>query len=142
MVGSFLIPVGAMIRSFWFTLHWLIGITAGTVLMVVGLTGAMMAFEDEILLALNRGVMTVEARAQPALAPGELLAALAKTVPESRVTALTLQAEPGRAVRALLAPTAMAEGAPRPAASYLDPYDGTILGSARGEASFRFIRVV
>ncbi|WP_421988838.1 PepSY domain-containing protein [Roseococcus sp.] len=130
-----------MIRSFLFTLHWFIGITAGTVLMVVGITGAMMSFEDELLLALNRGVMTVEARAEPVLAPEALVAALAPQRP-GRVTFLVLQAEPGRAVRASVVPPVAEGTTQRGTAVWLDPYDGRILGAGRGEATFRFIREI
>nr|WP_314076269.1 sulfite reductase flavoprotein subunit alpha [uncultured Roseococcus sp.] len=129
-----------MIRSILFTLHWLIGITAGTVLMVVGVTGALMSFEDEILLQLNRGVMTVEARAEPALAPDALVAALTRQVP-GRPAFLMVQAEPGRAARAFVVPPGETS-ARRGGAVYLDPYDGTLLGAARGEATFRFIREI
>ena len=49
------------LRAVWFQLHWFVGITAGTLLAVIGLTGAIMAFEDELLDVLNPGVMTVDA---------------------------------------------------------------------------------
>ena len=34
------------LRQLWFQLHWLIGITAGTVLIVIGLSGAVLWFRE------------------------------------------------------------------------------------------------
>ncbi|MFA7097697.1 MAG: PepSY-associated TM helix domain-containing protein [Gammaproteobacteria bacterium] len=42
-----------MLRNFWFQLHWLLGITAGTLLSVVGVTGGLLSFEHEILHLIN-----------------------------------------------------------------------------------------
>ena len=52
-----------MLRKLWFQFHWLLGISAGVVLAVIGTTGAMLSFEEELLRAINPGVMTVAARA-------------------------------------------------------------------------------
>ncbi|HEU4600461.1 MAG TPA: PepSY-associated TM helix domain-containing protein [Steroidobacteraceae bacterium] len=40
----------------WFQLHWFVGITAGIILGIAGLTGAMLSFENQIVTALNDGV--------------------------------------------------------------------------------------
>lgn len=52
-------------RNAVFQVHWFLGITAGVVLALVGVTGGMLSFEDEILEALNPGVMTVEPAGVP-----------------------------------------------------------------------------
>ena len=54
-----------MFKNLVFQLHWLLGITAGVVLAVVGVTGAMLSFEADLLKGINPGVMTVEARPAP-----------------------------------------------------------------------------
>ena len=38
-------------RNAVFQVHWLLGITAGVVLALVGFTGGMLSFEDELLKA-------------------------------------------------------------------------------------------
>lgn len=43
-------------RNLLFQTHWLVGITAGLVLAVVGATGATLSFEKQIVAALNDGV--------------------------------------------------------------------------------------
>ena len=52
------------VRNAIFQLHWFFGITAGIVLAVVGVTGGILSFEDELLKALNPGVLTVQARGE------------------------------------------------------------------------------
>ena len=50
------------LRNVLFQLHWLLGVSAGVVLALVGVTGAMLSFEDEALAALNPGIITVVPR--------------------------------------------------------------------------------
>jgi sulfite reductase (NADPH) flavoprotein alpha-component len=48
-----------MMKKLWFQAHWLLGITAGVVLALMGVTGALLSFEDALLRWMNPGVMTV-----------------------------------------------------------------------------------
>ncbi|MFS2055593.1 PepSY domain-containing protein, partial [Variovorax sp. CT11-76] len=68
-------------RQAWFQLHWLLGITAGSVLLVIGLSGAVLSFREELIDALNPGGRHVAVQTQEALAPPQLLAASAGTGP-------------------------------------------------------------
>ncbi|HEX7069729.1 MAG TPA: PepSY domain-containing protein, partial [Rhodothermales bacterium] len=88
-------------RRLLFQLHWLVGITAGIVLAVVGTTGAMLSFEDELLLWMNRGVMKIEPTDGPRLAPAQLLARLGEAYPGKRVASLTLYSDPERSARVI-----------------------------------------
>jgi len=91
-------------KQVWFQLHWFIGITAGTVLIAIGLTGALLVFEDEMLDLLNPGVRHVPVQAAPALAPQQVAQAVRGAHPERRVTSVIVYAEPGTAARVGLAP--------------------------------------
>ncbi|WP_157835448.1 PepSY-associated TM helix domain-containing protein, partial [Xanthomonas sp. SHU 166] len=51
-----------MIKSLLFQLHWLLGISAGLVLSVMGLSGATLAFEDEIVRLANPPLAAIAAR--------------------------------------------------------------------------------
>src|SRR3569833_4578857 len=75
-----------MIKWPIYRLHWLLGLTAGVVLSVMGVTGALMAFEDEIMPALSHGIVDVPLAATPALSPDELLARFAQQSPDSPPT--------------------------------------------------------
>lgn len=130
-----------MLRKILFQTHWFLGITAGLVLALVGVTGAMLSFEDPILKAINPGVMTVEPAGRAPLAPAELLARVAAAAPGKQVVSLTLSADPGDAARVGFAPVPGAPagpgGRPRGEMRWLDPYTGELLGQPRGEGFFR-----
>ena len=127
--------------SVWFQVHWFIGITAGMVLMVVGFTGGLLSYQDEILRALNPGVMTLTPRAEPPLAPSELVRRI-EAASGARVTALGLSAAADRPARAFLTPreAPAAGGRPRREVRLADPRDGALLGTPVGEGFFRTTR--
>ena len=56
-------------KQVWFQLHWFIGITAGTVLVIIGLSGATLAFKDELLDLMNPGVRHVPVETRAPLTP-------------------------------------------------------------------------
>lgn len=125
-----------MFKKIWFQLHWFIGITAGTLLMTIGVTGAILAFREEIMDALSPGVMHVQVRQQAALTPQQLLDKLRAAEPARRVTTLTLTAEPGASARVVFAPP---PGVRRGEARYADPYTGALLPPVTGAEFFDFI---
>jgi sulfite reductase (NADPH) flavoprotein alpha-component len=128
-----------MFKNLVFQLHWLLGITAGLVLAVVGVTGAMLSFEDDLLKAINPGVMTVEARPSP-LPPAQLLARVGAQWPDRTIQSLSLSSEPTDAARVLFAPAAGAAapgGRARGEMRYVDPYTGALLAQPRRQGFFR-----
>src|SRR3546814_4085362 len=82
-------------RNAIFQLHWFFGITAGIVLAIVGVTGGILSFEDELLKALNPGVMTVQPQGER-LAPGELVERVRRQRPGEEVVSLQFSADPAR----------------------------------------------
>lgn len=131
-----------MLRKILFQTHWFLGITAGVVLALVGVTGALLSYEDALLKVLNPGVMTVEAGGRAPLPPSELLARVSATEPGKTVQSLTLSADARDAARVGFAPAPGAPpgpgGRPRGEVRWLDPYTGELLGQPRGEGFFRF----
>ncbi|HQS48463.1 MAG TPA: PepSY domain-containing protein, partial [Xanthobacteraceae bacterium] len=138
-----------MLKVVWFQIHWFLGVTAGVVLAVVGVTGAMLSFEDDILAALNPGIITVQAAPAGPLAPDQLLERIRANAPGKTPTALMVSADPTRAARVTFAPPRQPAGAPgggpggpRGEYRYVSPYDGTLLGDVQGQAFFRFVMQV
>lgn len=127
-----------MLKTVLFQTHWFLGITAGLVLMVVGFTGGMLSFEDDIIRWLSPGVVTVEPAPDGPLAPSELAARIASAEPEKTVSALTLSADPGDSARVTFAPPP-GEGRRRGETRYVDPYTGALLGDPRGEDFFHTV---
>lgn len=124
-----------MFKKIWFQLHWFIGITAGTVLMTIGVTGALLAFREEIMDLLSPGVMHVQVRQQATLTPQQVLEKLRQEEPQRRITTMTLSAEPGDSVRVVFAPP---PGERRGQARYVDPYTGALLPPVTGMEFFEF----
>ncbi len=91
-------------RKVLFQLHWIVGITVGIVLALVGATGAVLSFEQQIIASLARDGRQVEANGRTPLAPADLLARVAASEPEKRIAALSIVREPTQTVRVTFAP--------------------------------------
>jgi sulfite reductase (NADPH) flavoprotein alpha-component len=124
------------LRTIWFRLHWFVGITAGTVLTIIGLTGATLAFRDELIDALDPGVRHVAVRDVPTLAPADVVAAIARVRPDARIAQVTIDATPGAAVRIAFAPV---PGERRGAVVYVDPYTGALQPALRAADFFEWV---
>ncbi|KAF1048433.1 MAG: Sulfite reductase [NADPH] flavoprotein alpha-component [Herbaspirillum frisingense] len=125
-----------MFKKIWFQIHWFIGITAGTILMTIGVTGALLAFREEIMDALSPGVMHVQARQQQALTPQQLLEQIRAAEPERRVTSMSVTPQAGASVRVVFAPP---PGVRRGEARYVDPYTGAVLPPPTGMEFFEIV---
>ncbi|MBB3214046.1 sulfite reductase (NADPH) flavoprotein alpha-component [Herbaspirillum sp. Sphag1AN] len=125
-----------MFKKIWFQVHWFIGITAGTVLMAIGVSGAILSFSDEIIDWINPGIVHVTVQQSPMLTPPQLLAQLQATLPERRVSMVTVYATPGASARIMFTPP---PGVRRGEMRYVDPYNGTLLAAPQGAAFFQFI---
>ncbi|MFQ3456454.1 PepSY-associated TM helix domain-containing protein [Bradyrhizobium sp. UFLA01-814] len=125
------------IKAALLQVHSLVGLVLALLWAVVGLTGATMAFEDEIEASLNSQMMRVEASAARRLTPDELIARLAAAGDFGKVSAVTMASDPSAAARIRFA---RSEGGTRPSSVYVDPYDGHVLGSPRCEDFFATVR--
>jgi sulfite reductase (NADPH) flavoprotein alpha-component len=138
-----------MIKKILFQAHWLLGITAGIVIAIVGVTGAALSFEHELLQWMNRGVVTVQARSSAPLPLHELLARIQSNNADKQIQNINVFSDPTLAARVTFAP-APAKDAPVTSGSpqrrrgetrYVDPYSGELLGSKtlRGQQTLQTI---
>lgn len=128
--------IEGLVRRGLFQCHWLLGILAGSLLIVIGLSGAILSFEDEILDVWGTGVRQVARSSRPALTPPQLLAALPALPPGQALGTLVFSADPARSVRVQIQAASEGEGRqPR----YADPQTGAWLGVAPGEAFFNTV---
>lgn len=125
------------IKAALLQLHSLVGLVLALLWAVVGLTGATMAFEDEIEASLNSHIMRVDVSAARRLTPDELVARLQAAGDFGKVSAVTMASDPSAAARIRFARD---DGGARPSSVYVDPYDGHVLGSPRGEDFFATVR--
>jgi sulfite reductase (NADPH) flavoprotein alpha-component len=115
-----------------FYVHWLVGLIAGTLLMVIGASGALLAFENQILDSLNPGVRVVAPGGRTVLSPPEMIQRLQRNLQGHDIGNVTVYAEPTRSARVML----QAARGDRATIVYADPYSGATLGPAAGQAFF------
>lgn len=133
-------PSSGFARSIFLRIHRIIGLSAGAVFVLVGLSGSILAFREDIDEALNARLMRVEIPSQPVYrSPEEILAAaVAAMPPESKLEKLTMPRHPGAAA----AVSYMAETDDLDSFFYemfVDPYTGKVTGqrvSLHGEDTF------
>ncbi|KAF1015044.1 MAG: Sulfite reductase [NADPH] flavoprotein alpha-component [Stenotrophomonas maltophilia] len=123
-----------MVKNILFQLHWLLGITAGTVLALMGLSGATLSFEDELLRALNPGLGAIVEQHQQGQQPLPLDDLLPR-----------LSHEDGRPLQRLRVDAtgqrlsmARFEGGKAHWITF-DPYTGEHFSALRGQAFFDFV---
>jgi len=136
-----------LLRKLLSQFHWLVGISAGVILALVGITGALLSFEGAIVDWLNRDSRQVEAPAgQKRLSPPELLARIVAAQPDKRVTALAVFDDPLKAARVSFASPPRGRGAEsggggRGEQRFANLYSGELLPtSSTGEKFFRDVR--
>lgn len=120
-------------RKVLFQLHWIVGITAGIVLAIVGATGALLSFEQQIVASLAREGREVEAKGRTPLSAADLLTRISAEQQDKRIVGLSIAREPSQTVRMTLAPREQ---------RYVDPYTGALLAptASGAETFFRNVR--
>lgn len=123
-----------MFKKIIFQLHWLLGITAGLVLAVMGVTGALYSYQPELLKALNPQ-LTITAQGRSAVPLAELIAQLEEAQGKA-VEGLAQDFADSAPLKVFLAPEA---GQRRGAQLWVDPYTGQVLEGLRGEVFFDWV---
>ncbi|WHO37977.1 sulfite reductase flavoprotein subunit alpha [Sphingobium sp. AP49] len=85
-----------MTKTIFFQIHWFLGISAGLVLALMGITGASMSFEDEINEALSPRLYAPGRSASPDLSPDRIIARVQADHPGYYVSRLDWEAAPER----------------------------------------------
>lgn len=124
-----------MFKKIWFQIHWFIGITAGTILIAIGITGAILSFREEILDWINPGITHVAPRQEPVLTPQQLAERVRAAAPHERITSITVWTEAGAAAKVGFAPP---KGVRRGESRYVDPYSGALMPPLAGNEFFEF----
>ena len=122
-----------MLKKVLFQVHWFLGITAGTVLAVMGLSGALLSFEDEILRAANPSFAAVAEQHMQGRTPLPLDTLLTSITPAAPTPLQRLRVD-GTGMRPSVA---RFEGG-RETWIYFDPYTGRRFGTLRGQGFFDF----
>ena len=117
-----------MFKKTLFQLHWFFGITAGLVLALMGITGATVSFQDEILDWLNPTVLKVQKLDSGVLAPAELVR-IVEATEGKQVAMIWGGLDTDSASRIFFTPP---PGERRGQLRYVDPYTGSYQGDVTG----------
>ncbi|WP_260928942.1 sulfite reductase flavoprotein subunit alpha [Novosphingobium sp. 9] len=120
-----------------FQIHWFLGITAGLILAVMGVTGALLSFEDEIMARLSPGIVVLAPDGLAPQAPEKVFEQIAGQRPGAAIQRLTVESDPKLAWQVRLAPADRKQG--RGERSFVDPRDGRLLGQPNGAAFFETV---
>lgn len=123
-----------MLKKVLFQVHWFFGITAGLILALMGITGALYSFEDEITELLNPGIVLVQPQSVQ-LTPVELTRKIEADTGK-KISMYRIEVDGNHAGQVYYTPP---PGERRGMMQYFDPYTGEITGSAVGDDFFGFI---
>jgi len=115
------------LRRLLFRLHWLLGLGAGLVLAVVGVTGALLSFEAELLDALNPQYR-LDAQGRPRLPIDQLVRTAQARHPGLALLSVAGDTDPSAPIELRLGQIGQRGGTQ----VRLDPYTGMVLPEPRG----------
>lgn len=124
-----------VLKKIIFQLHWFFGISAGLVLAIMGITGALYSFEGEIIRALNAERWQIQPSEQGHLTPAELASRI-ETATADRVTGLWVDGRHDGPGMAFLSPPPGERRGPR---IVFDPYTGEVLAKPIGQDFFQLM---
>ncbi|MBF7684791.1 sulfite reductase flavoprotein subunit alpha [Acinetobacter sp. B10A] len=126
-----------MLKKTLFQLHWFLGITAGLILSLMGVTGAIYSYDQQILKWINQDSYTVQVPAQQVkLTPSQLYQTLVSKDPSLEINSITVVNE----ADASSIINIKKEGERRGLNLMVNPYDASILPSIKGREFLQFIQ--
>jgi len=130
-----------MHKKLWFKIHLYLGLTMGIFLMVIGITGALLSFQKEILWLVNKDSYVVQVSATQ-LSEKQIIDNFKIKFPEAKVRALTINSDPTSSVVINIASNAKGKAGRRGINYYINPYNSEILPNVEGAKVFKFIEMV
>ncbi len=125
-----------MFKKTLFQIHWFLGISAGLILSLMGVTGAIYSYEQQILKALNQDSYTVQVQQQPKLTPAQLYQHFSQSDPEMKINSVTIAQDPSASSTVNI----VKEGARRGFNMMVNPYTAEVLPEIKGQALFQFVQ--
>ncbi|WP_407411735.1 PepSY domain-containing protein [Acinetobacter sp.] len=125
-----------MLKKIFFQLHWFLGISAGLILSIMGVTGAIYSYESQILKWINQDSYVVQVENRPVLTPAEIYQRYSSQYPDAKINSITVAQDPSAAASV----NVVKEGARRGHTIMINPYSAQALPEIQGRAFFQFIQ--
>lgn len=125
-----------MLKKIFFQIHWFMGITAGLILSIMGVTGAIYSYDQQILQWINTDSYVVQAENRDKLTPAELYVHFQQVDPKIQINSITIAKDP----TALSTVNIVKEGARRGYNMMVNPYSAEVLPEIKGQGFFQFVQ--
>ena len=125
-----------MFKKTLFQIHWFLGITAGLILSIMGITGAIYSYEQPIQKLLNPDSYTVQVENKAKLTPAEIFQHFQTVNPEYKINSITIAKAPEDASNINI----VKEGARKGLTMMINPYTAEILPEIKSKEFFQFVQ--
>ena len=125
-----------MLKKTFFQIHWFMGITAGLILSIMGVTGAIYSYEQQILKWINTDSYVVHAENRDKLSPAELYTHFQQVDPNIQINSITLAKDPTASSTINI----VKEGARKGYNMMVNPYSAEVLPEIKGQGFFQFVQ--
>ncbi|CAM4076522.1 PepSY domain-containing protein [Acinetobacter pragensis] len=125
-----------MFKKTLFQIHWFFGISAGLILSIMGVTGAIYSYEQPIQQWLNPESYNVQAEQKEKLTPAQIFQHFQQTDPSIKINSITISPEP----TASSSMNIVKEGARKGYNMMINPYSAAVLPEVKGREFFQFIQ--
>lgn len=125
-----------MFKKTFFQVHWFLGITAGLILSIMGVTGAIYSYEQQILKWINQDSYVVQAEQRDKLTPAELYQHFHQQSPELKINSITVDTDPAASSTVNIEK----KGERRGYNMMVNPYTAEVLPEIQGRKFFQFIQ--
>lgn len=125
-----------MFKKILFQLHWFLGITAGLILSIVGVTGAIYSYDQQILRWINHDSYVVKAEQREKLTPQQLYQHFTEQQPNIKINSITISASPTESSVVNI----VKEGERRGYNMMVNPYSAEVLPEVQGRGFFQGVQ--
>lgn len=127
-----------MFKKILFQIHWFLGISAGLILSIMGVTGAIYSYDQQILKWVNSDSYVVQAENTPKLTPAQLYQHFNTTQPEIKINSITIAKDPTSSSVVNIEK----EGERRGYNMMVNPYNAEILPDVKGRKLLLLIQQI
>ncbi|QSB53008.1 sulfite reductase flavoprotein subunit alpha [Acinetobacter calcoaceticus] len=127
-----------MFKKILFQIHWFLGITAGLILSIMGVTGAIYSYDQQILKWVNSDSYVVQAKSTPKLTPAQLYQHFNTTQPEIKINSITIAKDPTASSTVNIEK----EGERRGYNMMVNPYNAQVLPDVKGRKLLLLIQQI
>ncbi|MGJ0366078.1 PepSY-associated TM helix domain-containing protein [Aliarcobacter cryaerophilus] len=126
-----------MHKTIWFKIHWFFGFIFGILLLLIGVSGAVLSYEKEILQAINKDTYFVNIpQDKQILSTKEILEKYQTENPDSKINSISFSSDKSSSV--VLNIASKDPNNRRGESIYLNPYTAEVLPQIEGKDFFMF----